>query len=69
MHRSRIRSHIYKLVVLKLTSTKQSRSGGEEVDHSVGPTTQVQLQPHEATGDAQAQDPRKVLKSTRLVEP
>ena len=35
----------------------------------MGPTTQVQLQPQEATGDAQVQDPRKVLKSTRLTEP
>ena len=62
-------SYNYKLVVLKLVITTQSRSGGEEADRSARPTTQVQLQPHDATGDAQAQDPRKALKSTRLAEP
>ena len=54
---------------LAINITIQSRSGGEEVDRSTRPTTQVQLQPREVTEDAQAQDPRKALKSTRLAEP
>ena len=69
MRRSRVKVSYLQLVVLKLDITTQSRSGGEEADRSARPTTQVQLQPHEAMGDAQTQDPRKVLKSTRLAEP